>query len=157
MTFLWRWISSKGRYRILGLFWPCSKFQLEDLFGVKIKMLDRQFFSTEKNFGILIRMSFGGCFWALGFCVDRRNKTCFGKMATTSKVKIGPRWSKIKKLDKKMFLWTKKSFSPKTCVHWIKVVGQKPPNIRYGPLWMSFILSLFEGLISKFQMKTWLT
>ena len=33
-----------------------------------------------------------------------------------------------------MFLWTKKSFCPKICVHWIKVTGQKTPNNRYGPL-----------------------
>ena len=32
-----------------------------------------------------------------------------------------------------MFLWTKKSFSPKICVQWIKVGGQKTLNIRYGP------------------------
>ena len=76
----------------------------QDLFGVKIEKLDRQFFSTEKNFGILILQSFGGCFRALGFCVDWHNKTCFGKTATTAIVKIGPLWSKIKKLDKKMFL-----------------------------------------------------
>ena len=98
-------------------------------------------------------MSFGGCFWALGFCVDWRNKTCFGKTATTAKVKIGPLWSKIKKLSKKMFLWPKKSFSPETCVHWIKLFGQKTPNIRYGPFpmrqismnyehWGSFLLNL---------------
>ena len=73
-------------------------------------------------------MSFGGCFWALSFCFDWRNKTCFGETATMAKVKIGPLWSKIKKLDKKMFLWTKKSFSPEICVHWIKVVGQETPK-----------------------------
>ena len=121
-----------------------------DLFGVKIKKLNHQFFSTEKNFGILIRMSFGGCFWALSFCVDWRNKTCFGKTTTKAKIKIGPLWSKIKKLGKKMFLWTKKSFSPKICVHWIKVVDQKSLNERYGPfiiIWRMSQLNVRPAII----------
>ena len=61
-------------------------------------------------------------------------KLVFGKTASTAKVKIGPLWSKIQKLGKKMFLWVKKSFSSKICVHWNKVVGQKNPNIQYGPV-----------------------
>ena len=88
-------------------------------------------------------MSFGGCFWALGFCVDWRGKTCFGKTATTTKGKIGPLWSKIKKLGKNMFLWTKKSFRKKICVHGIKVAGQKRPKYTvWSFCWFNYFLYL---------------
>ena len=41
---------------------------------------------------------------------------------------------KNKEVGQKDVVVNQRRFSPKICVHWIKVVGQETPNIRYGPL-----------------------
>ena len=88
-------------------------------------------------------MSFGGCFWALGFCVDWHNKTCFGKTATTAKVKIGPLWSKIKKVGQKRCSCEPKKFLFRKM--WPLDLSGWPKNPKYT-VW-SFVYVLKFSMI----------
>ena len=57
---------------------------------------------------------------------------------------------KNKKAGQKDVLGDQKSFSPKICVHWIKVVDQKSLNERYGPfiiIWRMSQLNVCSGII----------